>query len=267
MHRLLINIRKMNEFISEDFSTYKNELKENGFCVLRNCLSIKFLKEVEKEVLKFSWGNIKAAEVNLVHTKNKSVLSSSHNLVENIENFQNLYHSKFFNKFYKSVLGSNPNQNIKLNSSYFFKSKNSKEIKIHQDNAYFNLINGFDCLTFYIPVHAQNKNSGTIFYFKGSHILGNLEHIPEGNLGASMCLKNSKESMQLKKHKVIYLDLRPGDIAIHNAYVVHGTLGNPKNNLCEAFNFSLIGESNKQDLIKYKKYKKLLSEFLVQKNK
>ena len=120
-------------------------------------------------------------------------------------------------------------------------------------------------MTFYIPVHKQNKKYGTIFYFSGSHLLGDLDHVPEGNIGASMCLDNLKNLKNLRKHKVMYLDLAPGDIVVHNALVVHGTLGNPLNVLCEAFNFTLFGEFNKQNIIKYKKYKNNLKKFLLKK--
>ena len=242
----------------------KYNLEKNGFCVFRKALTSDFLSSVEKEVLKFSWSNIGKAEVNIIKTENKCILSSSHNMVEQIKNFEVLYENKHFQNFFEYSLGTKPNLNSKINSSYFFKSKESKEIKLHQDNAYFNLENGVKCLTFYIPVHKQNKKYGTIFYFSGSHILGDLEHVPKGNLGASMCLENLKHLKNLRNHKVIYLDLSPGDIVVHNALVVHGTLGNPMNKLCEAFNFTLIEESNKQDIIKHKKYKENLEKFLLE---
>ena len=132
-------------------------------------------------------------------------------------------------KFFLKVIGEKPNTSEMINSSYFFKAKESKEIKLHQDNAYFNLDSGERCLTFYIPIHAQSRNNGTIFYFKGSHKINLIEHVPEGNLGTSMCLKNDLALKNLKDFEVLeYLELKPGDVVVHNALVVHGTLANQK---------------------------------------
>ena len=155
----------------------KENLDKNGFCVFREALNQEFLSFVEKEVLKFSWANIGKAEVNIINTENSCILSSSHNLVEKVKVFEILYENKYFHNFFEYALGTKPNLKSKINSSYFFKSKESKEIKLHQDNAYFNLENGTGCLTFYIPVHKQNKKFGTIFYFSGSHMLGDLNHV------------------------------------------------------------------------------------------
>ncbi len=243
----------------------KEDLDKNGFCVFKQALSGELLNYVEKEVLRFSWSNIGKEEVNVIKTENKCILSSSHNLVDKIRIFELFYENDYFLNFFEYALGKKPNINDRINSSYFFKSRQSQEIKLHQDNAYFNLEDGINCLTFYIPVHKQNKKYGTIFYFSGSHLLGDLDHVPEGNIGASMCLENLKDLKNLRKHKVIYLDLAPGDIVVHNALVVHGTLGNPLNVLCEAFNFTLFGEFNKQNIIKYKKYKNNLKKFLLKK--
>ena len=244
----------------------KEALEKNGFCVFKDAIDKEFINNLMEEVIKFSWSNIGKAEVNIIKTKDRCILSSSHNLVEKINAFDFLYENKNFLNFFEYALGIKPNMNSKINSSYFFKSKLSKEIKLHQDNAYFNLEKGKDCLTFYIPVHKQSKKNGTIFYFAGSHEIGDLSHCAEGNIGASMCLKSSKNLKELKNHKVFYLDLKPGDIVVHNALVIHGTLGNPRDELCEAFNFTLFGESNKQDMVKYKKYKNNLEQFLLKKS-
>ena len=240
----------------------KKQISEKGFAVIKDCISLDFLKHVESEVLKFSWTNIGKAEVNLIHTQERSILSSVHNLVSDLKIFNYLYKNSDFLDFYTFVLDTNVNKKEKINSSYFFKAKESQEIKLHQDNAYFNLLSGIDCLTFYIPLHKQNKKSGTIFYYAGSHELGSLRHIPKGNLGASMCLEKNLEQRRLRDYNIEYIDLLPGDMVIHNALVVHGTLPNPKSILCEAFNFTLFGESNKRDSLKYKRYRDLLKNYL-----
>lgn len=244
----------------EDIKKRKEELKFFGFTLFKGLIDKSFLKKMEYEAIKFSWANIGNAEINVIETSEKCVLSSSHNLSSSLKIYSDLYNSAEIRKLYYKLIGNLPNKNEKINSSYFFKANESKEIKIHQDNAYFNLYSGIDCLTFYIPIHYQSKSRGTIFYFSGSHLLGDIEHVPNGNIGASMCiLKNPF----LKDYKINYLNLEPGDIVIHNALVVHGTLPNPKNYLCEAFNFTLFGEFNKINNLKYQDYKNKLKNFLL----
>ena len=214
---------------------------------------------MESEVIKFSWENAGKKGINIIESESYCVLSSAHNLSNELEIFNKLYKSKEIRKLYYYLQETLPDQKEEINSSYFFKSKESKEIKIHQDNAYFNFVSGIDCLTFYIPVHYQSKTKGTIFYFSGSHSLGDLDHETKGNLGASMCLKTNSA---LKNFNIEYLTLNPGDMVLHNGLVVHGTLGNKRSLLCEAFNFTLFGENNKQDYSKLNNYKKMLEESL-----
>ena len=140
----------------KDKISSKKQIREKGFAVIRSCIPLDFLKEIESEVLKFSWTNIGKAEVNLIHTQERSILSSVHNLASDLEIFNSLYKNIAFLDFYRFILDTNANKKEKINSSYFFKAKESKEIKLHQDNAYFNLLSGTDCLTFYIPMHKQN---------------------------------------------------------------------------------------------------------------
>lgn len=243
----------------------KNEIDRFGYTVLRNVINKKFLYLIEKESLFISWANIGRGEINIIQTPLKSTLSSSHNLVNFSSLFKELYDSKEIKDFYYQIMGDEVNSNETINSSYFFKAKESKDIKLHQDNAYFNLTSGLNCLTFYIPIHYQSRNSGTIFYFKGSHFLGMLKHIPEGNLGASMCIDKNENLKNLCKMEIDYPELWPGDIAIHNALVIHGTLPNPKGLNCEALNFTLFGKKNEIDSIKYQNYKNLLKDFLKRK--
>ena len=250
------------DFTNINYDLHKKKIANDGFTVLKNVISVPFTRDIEKECLNLSWSFIGKAEINVICNKQKCVLSSSHNLAKISKKFESLIKHKDIKKFFLKVLEEKPNTSEIINSSYFFKTKESKEIKLHQDNAYFNLNSGLDCLTFYIPVHSQSRNNGTIFYFKGSHKINLLDHVPEGNLGTSMCLKNNLDIKNLKNYQIEYLDLHPGDIVVHNALVVHGTLPNPKGNKCEAFNFTLYTKSNSINKDKYSSYKKQLKTFL-----
>ena len=187
-------------------------IEKNGFTILRDVFSKNFLREIEKESLKLSWQNIHNGEINVISTSEKCTLSSSHNLVQLSKKYKSLYFDDDIKNFFYKVIGEEPDLTRMINSSYFFKVKESKEIKLHQDNAYFNLNSGINCLTFYIPVHYQSRKCGTIFYFKGSHKVNLLEHEPLGNLGTSMCLKKNNYLKKIIDFKIKNLELNPGDV-------------------------------------------------------
>ena len=64
--------------------------------------------------------------------------------------------------------------------------------KIHQDNAFFNL-NNAEALNLLGCIDKSDKENGGLFYYKGSSKLGLFNHIPEGNLGASMTIKKTEK--------------------------------------------------------------------------
>ena len=104
---------------------------------------------------------------------------------------------KTSNKYYKKIIEESGLDKMVLclfgsksqrifNSSFFAKpSMVGLATKIHQDNAYFNLAKG-QALTCWIALDKSNQKNGGMFYYKGSSNLGDLEHFPDGNLGASM---------------------------------------------------------------------------------
>ena len=149
-----------------------------------------------------------------------------------------------------------------FNSSLFAKPKNiGLSTKIHQDNAFFNL-NNAEALTCWVALDKSDKENGGLFYYKGSSKLGLFNHIPEGNLGASMTIKKTdKFKREIKKFKKIFIDVKPGDCVIHDALVVHGSESNVSSKNRRAFNFSIAS----RDKINSKKlaiYKAKLKKFL-----
>ena len=87
-------------------------------------------------------------------------------------------------------------------------------------------------------------------------------HIPEGNLGASMTIKKTEKfKNEIKKFKKIFIDVYPGDCVIHDALVVHGSNSNISYKNRRAFNFS-IASRDKINKRKLKLYKNKLKKFL-----
>ena len=142
---------------------------------------------------------------------------------------------------------------------------NQKDIgfinKIHQDNAFFNL-NNAEALTCWVALDKTDRENGGLFYYKGSSILGLFNHIPEGNLGASMTInKTERFKNQIKKYRKIFINVDPGDCVIHDALVVHGSKSNISKNNRRAINFS-IASKDKVNTKNLKIYKNKLKKFL-----
>ena len=110
------------------------------------------------------------------------------------------YHKKIdrhtkITKVFKKIFGE-PSKKW-FNASYFVKpKKDGIATKAHQDNAFFNL-RPCEAFTCWIPtVNLTGKNS-SLYYYLGSNKEGLQKHIPEGNVGASLCVAKNN----LKKIK------------------------------------------------------------------
>lgn len=242
----------------------KKSLQENGFTVLKEFLPPSVVRDIESDVLSHSWANPLDINTNIISSDDASCLSSAHNCSEFSASYRELIKSNLITDKFSYLLDAQPRGDWQNNSSYFFKNRQSRDIRPHQDNAYFNLVDGSQCLTFYCPVNEQCRLNGGIYYFLGTGKINSLPHVPEGNLGASMCL-NAQALKSLSKLKVFYPDLKVGDVVVHNANVVHGTLPNGRGKRCEAFNFTIVAKGNYTDEKKLMNYREKLRVFLASK--
>ena len=247
-----------------DYKKIVETLTNNNFVIIRNFFTQNTLKIIKSEIKKLEKKDLNKRDKHyILNNKNQKVLSSMHNI-------------HLYSKFYKDLINECDLKHIILerygsrskrifNASLFAKPKSyGLPTKIHQDNAFFNLENA-EALTCWVALDSSNKRNGSLFYYKGSSELGLQNHIPEGNLGASMTIEQSTFFLQnLKKYKKVYIDVRPGDCVIHDALVVHGSEGNKSSTNRRAINFS-ISSLDKVDKIKLKKYKNILKNFLKKK--
>ena len=95
----------------------------------------------------------------------------------------------------------------------------SYEFPYHQDNAY-QFWDPPECVAVTLALDESTPESGAIVCLKGSHILGGLAHHPSGVLGASL---GPTEVPDIKRYPEVPLRLRPGDLALHHANVIHRT--------------------------------------------
>ena len=239
-------------FTSQDVK----KIKEDNFIVKKKVISLKKLKKLNNEFEKISRKIKNKRDIHFFKNGSKKIVSSIHNI--------HLY-SKYYKKFIKSsrlsdlvkqVYGSKSDR--VFNASLFAKpAELGLETRPHQDNAFFNLSKG-EALTCWMPIDNSSSKNGTMFYYKNSARLGDLEHIPKGNVGASMTIKNKTP---LKNFKKKFVEVKKGDCIIHNALVVHGSKKNVSKKSRRAFNFS-IASRDKINKKKFSVYKLKLRSFL-----
>ena len=247
-----------------DYKKIVKILTNDNFVIIRNFFSQNTLREIKSEIKKLEKMDLNKRDKHYVYdSKNKKILSSIHNI-------------HLYSKFYKNLINECGLKDIIIerygsrskrifNSSLFAKPKtHGLPTKIHQDNAFFNLKKG-EALTCWVALDISNKKNGSLFYYKGSSELGLQKHISEGNLGASMTVKQSAQFLKkIKKYKKVYIHAKPGDCVIHDALVIHGSENNVSTANRRAVNFS-ISSLDKVDSIKFKAYKDKLKQFLNKK--
>ena len=240
------------------------KFQKDNFLVIKNFKSKKKINFFVKEFLKCQKKITNPRDIHYLKKNSKKKLSSMHNIHLYSSAYKNYILRSDLRKIIKKLYGTCSNKIF--NSSYFAKKLGvGLETKMHQDNAYFNLKKA-EVLTCWIPVDKPTKKNGTLYYYKGSAKLGNLKHIPKGNLGASMCIENSKNfKKKINKFKKFFIDINPGDCVIHNGLVVHGSRKNLSHTNRRAFNFSLKSGRDQIDIKKFNSYKNKLKKFIIRK--
>tara|TARA_B000000532_G_C18868847_1_gene407497 strand:+ start:282 stop:1091 length:810 start_codon:yes stop_codon:yes gene_type:complete len=258
-----MNLLNKSNQISKDDNELKNLFNTNGFIVLRDSVPIDLIKEVKKDLLEAVDKNKITNSKRDIHFFKNGEISSAHNLIEYIPSYNKLMSTKKISNFFKSIFSEI--KSSKFNSSYFAKPKyQGLETKPHQDNAFF-CMEPAEIATCWMPLTFSNKNNGCLYYYEKSHNSGNLNHVPMGNLGASMCLDEEELQKVEKKFKKVFVELKLGDCIIHNALVVHGSEANKSDKDRNAFNFSLGNKNSSRNEVLFKNYKKKLENFLKKK--
>ena len=248
----------------KDYTKIVKTLTNDNFVIIRNFFTQNVLKEIKHEIKKIEKMNLNKRDKHYIYdTKNKKVLSSIHNIHLYSDYYKNLINECELKNIILRRYGSRSKRIF--NASLFAKPKAyGLETKIHQDNAFFNLKKG-EALTCWVALDASNKTNGSLFYYKGSSSLGLQRHIPEGNLGASMTIKQDARFLKkIKNYKKVFIDVKPGDCVIHDALVIHGSENNVSSTNRRAINFS-ISSLDKVDKIKLQQYKERLKKFLAKK--
>ena len=125
----------------------------------------------------------------------------------------------------------------------------------HQDNFYWGVI-GANALTVWVALDNSSKNSGCVHYYDGSHKYDILKHKPSFSKGSSQKVSNVNF---LKKFKISYPKLQPGDALIHHSLVVHGSSKNTSKNNRRGWTIQFKDKNASYDLEQIKIYEKSLN--------
>jgi len=201
----------------------KSEYEKKGFVVYKNLISKKNLIDMKKSLVTFT---------KIYKAKNKKNMNMTNKKINSIHNMENwiwikkLRKNKTIIAIIKTLI---KNKSKNFGSEFFAKpAKYGLKSPVHQDNFYWSLspLNKNKGLTIWISLNKSDKKNGGVFYFKGSHKIGLLNHVPSHAPGSSQTVKNLK---RLKRFKKVFPKLNPGDCLIHNTMVAHGSEPNKSN--------------------------------------
>lgn len=182
---------------------------------------------------------------------------------ENINSFHDLAQCEKIRNFAKKKKILNAAKNF-LNSDPEFRfcelfakpARTGLPSPDHQDNYYWG-IKGSNALTFWIALDNSNKKNGCVHYYDGSHKYGILKHEASFAKGSSQKVSDTNF---LKKFKVSYPELEPGDVLVHHSLVVHGSSKNNSKNNRRGWTIQFKDKSASYDFKQIKNYEKSLSD-------
>ena len=201
----------------------KSEYEKKGFVVYKNLISKKNLNDMKKSLGAFT---------KIYKAKNKKSMNMTNKKINSIHNMEDWVWIKKLrkNKTIIAIIKTLIKDKSKNFGSEFFAKPAKYGLKspVHQDNFYWSLspLNKNKGLTIWISLNKSDKKNGGVFYFKGSHKIGLLNHVPSHAPGSSQTVKNLK---RLKRFSKVYPKLNPGDCLIHNTMVAHGSEPNKSN--------------------------------------
>ena len=201
----------------------KREYEKKGFVVYKNLISKSNLHEMNKSLGVFT------KKYKAKTRKNMNLTNKKINSIHNMEDWiwiKKLRKDKTIIEIIKTLIKEKAKN---FGSEFFAKpARHGLKSPVHQDNFYWSLspLNKNKGLTIWISLNKSDKRNGGVFYFKGSHKIGLLNHVPSHAPGSSQTVKNLK---MLKRFRKVYPKLNPGDCLIHNTMVAHGSEPNKSN--------------------------------------
>jgi phytanoyl-CoA hydroxylase len=138
--------------------------------------------------------------------------------LEYVPEFLNCIKIKILKKFSERYIGKEASS---MRAMIFNKTKkNSSILPFHQDVSNQWKMSKKPSFTMWMSLNGATKKNGCLKVIEGSHKYGVLS---DRNKLSSTNLTKEDEKKLKKKHKVIFLELKPGEAVILSNYTVHGS--------------------------------------------
>lgn len=241
-----------------DLKNLKKHYDEKGWVVYKKLFSIDQINLINSIIDDFLDKEIKSnnkidRSINFVD-KNKDVknINSFHELAK-CEEIKNFAQKKHVLDVTKVFLNSDPE--FRCCELFAKPALVGLPSPAHQDNYYWG-VNGANALTVWIALNYSNKNSGCVHYYDGSHKYDILKHEPSFAKGSSQKVSDLNF---LKKFKISYPKLQPGDAIIHHSLVVHGSSKNTSKNNRRGWTIQFKDKNATYDIEQINNYEKSLN--------
>ena len=111
---------------------------------------------------------------------------------------------------------------------FFLKEpKDGSVVPWHQDAQYWPLFPA-NAVTVWLALYDTNEENGAMRVVKGSHIQGEFKH--HTNKAQNLVLDQEVSNDQIKQDDIISLNLKAGEISLHNDALLHGSEPNTSSN-------------------------------------
>ncbi len=242
-----------------NFTKLKNHYKEKGWVVYKSLFSLDEISSINSIInnylkKKITTFNKKSRAINFIDNSGENIrnINSFHELAkcEKIKKFANKEHVLNAAKIF---LNSEPE--FRYCELFAKPAKEGLPSPDHQDNFYWG-VKGSNALTFWIALESSNKQNGCVHYYDGSHKYGILSH--EASFAKGSSQKVSNKSF-LKKFKVSYPELMPGDAIVHHSLVVHGSSENKSLHSRKGWTIQFKDKNSSYDFEQIKSYEESLN--------
>lgn len=237
----------------------KEHFNQEGWAVYKKLLSLDEINSINSII-----NNFLKNKIHIDNKKNRAINFTDNNKIsiENINSFHELAQCEEIKSFAKKENITNIAK-VFLNSDPEFRccelfakpARTGLPSPNHQDNYYW-AVKGGNAITLWIALNNSNKNNGCVHYYDGSHKYGILEHEASFAKGSSQKISNTNF---LKKFKISYPELRPGDALVHHSLVVHGSSKNNSLNNRRGWTIQFKDKNASYDLEQIKAYEKSLN--------
>ena len=201
------------------------EFNENGYLIIRNCISQESLEACKVSILKalkkvYEWDGSYEEAIAYLDRYNKDALYRFHKNTNELSCWTLI--ASQLHPFLEALGGKEAIPKLFL-SGFLLGLAGDKRLtyNFHQESSYMRIAD--EMITAHFPLfYPSTKENGTMSVLKGSHVLGQLDFQKNRQSSNSYTdLVPLNISNLVKKYEEVHFDLRPGDCAFFSKYLIH----------------------------------------------